>query len=184
MLWRLVAVEHPNAAFVPRYYVTAATPSTVAQFKPTVGVVVLYPPQLFGVQFAVATSHRKILNLSPALICILGCILTPQNLEIHARILRKRLSIAFSDHGERRTQAAMLGMGRGRVNEHGTPMDAEKVKSGDFRLSQALANRVVRKGVCGDFILCGLSPPVSASWSLVHRYTLWNVQARSRNNAV
>src|ERR1039458_7369493 len=40
-----------------------------------------------------------------------------------------------------------------------------------FRLSQALANQVVRKGVCGDFILCGLSPPVSASWSLVHRYT-------------
>jgi hypothetical protein len=42
----------------------------------------------------------------------------------------------------------------------------------DFRLSQALANLVVRKGVCGDFSLCGLSPPVSASWSLVHRYTL------------
>ena len=34
-------------------------------------------------------------------------------------------------------------------------------KSRGFRLSQALANQVVRKGVCGDFILCGLSPPVS-----------------------
>jgi hypothetical protein len=65
MLGRFVAIEHPNAAFVPCYYVTAATPSTVAQFEPTVGVVVLYPPQLFGVQFAVATSHTKILNLSP-----------------------------------------------------------------------------------------------------------------------
>jgi hypothetical protein len=40
-------------------------------------------------------------------------------------------------------------------------MDAGKGKSRDFRLSQALANQVVRKGVCGDFILCGLSPPVS-----------------------
>jgi hypothetical protein len=46
-----------------------------------------------------------------------------------------------------------------------------ELKSSDFRLSQALANQVVRKGVCGDFILCGLSPPVSADWSLVHRYT-------------
>ena len=45
-------------------------------------------------------------------------------------------------------------------------------KSRHFGLSQALANQVVRKGVCGDFILCGLSPPVSAGWSLVHRYTL------------
>ena len=44
-------------------------------------------------------------------------------------------------------------------------------KSRGFRLSQALANQVVRKGVGGDFILCGLSPPVSADWSLVHRYT-------------
>ena len=51
-------------------------------------------------------------------------------------------------------------------------MDAGNGKSSDFRLSQALANQVVRKGVCGDFILCGLSPPVSADWSLVHRYTL------------
>jgi hypothetical protein len=59
----------------------------------------------------------------------------------------------------------------GEVNEDGTPMDAGNGKSRDFGLSQALANQVVRKGVCGDFILCGLSPPVSASWSLVHRYT-------------
>jgi hypothetical protein len=44
-------------------------------------------------------------------------------------------------------------------------------KSRDFRLSQARAYEVVRKGVCGDFILCGLSPPVSAGLSLVHRYT-------------
>jgi hypothetical protein len=50
-------------------------------------------------------------------------------------------------------------------------MDAGKGKSGDFRLSQALANQVVRKGVCGDFILCGFSPPVLAGRSLVHRYT-------------
>jgi hypothetical protein len=46
-----------------------------------------------------------------------------------------------------------------------------KPKPHHFRLSQALANPVVKKGVCGDFILCGLSPPVSADWSLVHRYT-------------
>jgi hypothetical protein len=46
-----------------------------------------------------------------------------------------------------------------------------RCKFSDFRLSQALANQVVRKGVCGDFILCGLSPPVSADRSLVHRYT-------------
>jgi hypothetical protein len=44
-------------------------------------------------------------------------------------------------------------------------MDAGNGKSSDFRLSQALAYGVVRKGVCGDFILCGLSPPVSAGWS-------------------
>ena len=52
-------------------------------------------------------------------------------------------------------------------------MEAGNGKSSDFRLSQALANQVVRKGVCGDFILCGLSSPVSASRSLVHRYTFW-----------
>jgi hypothetical protein len=62
VLWRIVAIEHPNAAFAPCYYVTAATPSTVAQFEPTVGVVVLYPSQLFGVQFAVAPSHGKIID--------------------------------------------------------------------------------------------------------------------------
>jgi hypothetical protein len=55
----------------------------------------------------------------------------------------------------------------------GTPMDAGKGKSRDFGLSQAVADPVVRKGVCGDLILCGLSPPVSAGWSLVHRYTFW-----------
>ncbi len=54
----------------------------------------------------------------------------------------------------------MLGMLRWEVNE-GTRMDAGKGKSRDFGLSQALANQVVRKGVCGDFIFCGLSPPVS-----------------------
>jgi len=62
MLWRIVAIEHPNTAFAPCYYVTAATPSTVAQFEPTVGVVGLYPSQLFGVQFAVAPSHGKIID--------------------------------------------------------------------------------------------------------------------------
>jgi hypothetical protein len=41
-------------------------------------------------------------------------------------------------------------------------MDAVRSKSLDFRLSQALAYPVVKKGVCGDFILCGLSPPVFA----------------------
>lgn len=30
------------------------------------------------------------------------------------------------------------------------------------------------KGVCGDFILCGLSPPVSPIRQLAHGYTLWN----------
>jgi hypothetical protein len=50
-------------------------------------------------------------------------------------------------------------------------MEAEKPKSSDFRFSQALAYKVVRKGVCGDFTLCGLSPPVSAGWSLVRGYT-------------
>jgi hypothetical protein len=51
-------------------------------------------------------------------------------------------------------------------------MDAGNGKSRDFRLSQALANQVVRKGVCGDFILCGLSPPVSPIRQLAHGYTL------------
>ena len=55
-------------------------------------------------------------------------------------------------------------------------MDAGKGKSRDFGLSQALANQVVRKGVCGDFILCGLSPPVSpaifVSLKLVTQHTL------------
>src|ERR1039458_7506375 len=60
-------------------------------------------------------------------------------------------------------------------------MDAGNGKSSDFRLSQALANQVVRKGVCGDFILCGLSPPVSASWSLVHRYTLLTTDGLYQN---
>jgi hypothetical protein len=50
-------------------------------------------------------------------------------------------------------------------------MDAGKPKSSDFRFSQALAYKVVRKGVCGDFTLCGLSPPVSAGRSLVRGYT-------------
>ena len=54
----------------------------------------------------------------------------------------------------------MLGVLMGQVNEDGTPMDAGKAKSRDFRLSQALAYGVVKKGGCGDFILCGLSPPV------------------------
>jgi hypothetical protein len=58
-------------------------------------------------------------------------------------------------------------------------MDAGKAKSHHFRLSQALANQVVRKGVCGDFILCGLSPPVSTDWSLVHRYTFGPMESSS-----
>jgi hypothetical protein len=63
-------------------------------------------------------------------------------------------------------------------------MDAGKGKSRDFRLSQALAYRVVRKGVGGDFILRDLSPPVSANRLLAHGYTLWNAQDRNRNNEV
>ena len=47
-----------------------------------------------------------------------------------------------------------------------------ELKSSDFGLFQALANQVVRKGVCGDFILCGLSPPVSPSRPLVLRVYL------------
>lgn len=67
MLSRFVTVEHPNPALVPCWYVGAATPGTVAQFEPTVGVVVLYPSQLFGVQFAVATPHWRILSSRPRL---------------------------------------------------------------------------------------------------------------------
>jgi hypothetical protein len=63
----------------------------------------------------------------------------------------------------------MLGVLRSRVNEDDTPMDAGKGKSRDFGLSQALANQVVRKAVCGDFILCGLSPPVSPRRKMVRR---------------
>ena len=50
-------------------------------------------------------------------------------------------------------------------------MDAGKGKSCDFRLSHALANPVVQKGVCGDFILCGLSPPVSPRRNWFARHT-------------
>ena len=63
-------------------------------------------------------------------------------------------------------------------------MDAKKCKSHRFSLSQAIAYRVVKKGGWGNFILCGLSLPVSAGWSLVHRYTLWNAQDRNRSNEV
>ena len=45
-------------------------------------------------------------------------------------------------------------------------------KSRNFRLSQALAYGVVKKGVCGDFMLCGLSPPVSPRMKMVSQYTL------------
>jgi hypothetical protein len=50
-------------------------------------------------------------------------------------------------------------------------MDTVKGKSRDFRLSQALAYRVVRKGVGGDVILCDLSPPVSPRRKAVSQYT-------------
>jgi hypothetical protein len=50
-------------------------------------------------------------------------------------------------------------------------MEAGNGKSRDFGLFQALANQVVRKGVCGDFILCGLSPPVSPRLKMVSQYT-------------
>jgi hypothetical protein len=40
-----------------------------------------------------------------------------------------------------------------------------------FRLSQALANRVVRKGSNFDRVLCGLSPPVSKVRLLACIYT-------------
>ena len=55
-------------------------------------------------------------------------------------------------------------------------MDAGKGKSGDFRLSQALANPVVQKGVCGDFILYGLSPPVSPRRKMVSPVHLLDTQ--------
>jgi len=50
-------------------------------------------------------------------------------------------------------------------------MEAGKGKSRDFRLYQALAQPVVKKGVCGDFILCGLSPPVLPRQEMVSQYT-------------
>jgi hypothetical protein len=75
------------------------------------------------------------------------------------------------DHGWRRNSGAMLGVLRSRVNEDDTPMDAGNGKSRDFGLSQALANQVVQKGICGDFILCGLSPPVSPRQQMVSQYT-------------
>ncbi len=50
-------------------------------------------------------------------------------------------------------------------------MNGGKGKSLDFRLSQALAYPVVQKGVGGDFILCGLSPPVSPRQEMVSQYT-------------
>ena len=53
----------------------------------------------------------------------------------------------------------------GGVNVVGEP------KSHDFRLSQALAYGVVKKGGCGDFILCGLSPPVLEGRPWPARYT-------------
>ena len=54
------------------------------------------------------------------------------------------------------------------------PMDAGNGKSRDFRLSQALANQVVQKGLCGDLVLCGLSPPVSHRQEMASRYTFLN----------
>ncbi len=51
-------------------------------------------------------------------------------------------------------------------------MDARKGKSSDFRLYQALAYPVVKKGIYLDFILCGLSPPVSPQSKMVSQYTL------------
>jgi hypothetical protein len=38
---------------------------------------------------------------------------------------------------------------------------------------------VFQKGICGDFILCGLSPPVSPSCLLVHAYSFWNGSRRT-----
>jgi len=52
----------------------------------------------------------------------------------------------------------MLGVLRGRVNEDGIPIDAGKGKCPDFRLSQALAYAVVRKGSNFESVFCGLSP--------------------------
>jgi hypothetical protein len=50
-------------------------------------------------------------------------------------------------------------------------MDAGNCKSRDLRLSQALGYRVVKKGGCGDFIFCDLSPPVSPRREMVSQYT-------------
>ena len=49
----------PTAAFVPCRYIAAAASGTIDQFRLTVGAVILYPPQLFGVQFAVPRSHSE-----------------------------------------------------------------------------------------------------------------------------
>jgi hypothetical protein len=50
-------------------------------------------------------------------------------------------------------------------------MDSGKGKSRDFRLSKALAYRVVQKAVCGDLNFCDLSPLVSPRLKMVSQYT-------------
>ena len=46
-------------------------------------------------------------------------------------------------------------------------MDSGTGKSRDFRLSKALAYRVVQKAVCGDLNFCDLSPTVSPRREMV-----------------
>jgi len=59
-----------------------------------------------------------------------------------------------------------------RQSQRGRYIDESgKGKSSDFMLSQALAYRVVQKGLCGGFILCGLSPPVLPNRKKAHGYT-------------
>jgi hypothetical protein len=62
VLWRIVGIEHPDTTFVSGRDIRATAPGAVPQFEPTVGMVILYPSELFGVQFADATSHGEILG--------------------------------------------------------------------------------------------------------------------------
>jgi hypothetical protein len=61
---------------------------------------------------------------------------------------------------------AILGTGRRAVNENGTTTETATPKSKIFALAS-----LVRKGSNFDSPFGGLSPPVSAGWSLVRPYT-------------
>jgi hypothetical protein len=72
----------------------------------------------------------------------------------------------LADHGKRRTQGAMLGMGQGRVNDG----HAERPQEGQIQRLQAIPSpcqSTVSEGSIRSFILCGLSPPVSPRRGMV-----------------